>query len=100
MDDDWVFASKQSKGKMPRSASIAAQNYLRPAAVAKGVILEGVQGALWLAQPAAFAGDILRRQRCQLAGDPEHPAALETVSDRTVHAQGEHGALNRAGEIP
>jgi integrase len=40
-DDDWVFPSLKLKGKAPRSASIAAQDYLRPAAVYAGVIEEG-----------------------------------------------------------
>lgn len=40
-DDDWVFPSLTLKGKVPRSASSAAQDYLRPAAVYAGVIEEG-----------------------------------------------------------
>jgi integrase len=36
---DWVFASKRSKGRKPRSASILTVDYLRPAAVAAGVQL-------------------------------------------------------------
>ena len=44
MDDDWVFASRKSLGKIPRSASIAAQDYLRPASVTAGVIPEGHKG--------------------------------------------------------
>ena len=43
-DDNWVFASRKAKGKIPRSASIAAQDYLRPAAVKAGVIPEGYKG--------------------------------------------------------
>jgi integrase len=43
-DDDWVFASKKAKGKVPRSAGTAAQDYLRPAAVKAGVISEGYRG--------------------------------------------------------
>ena len=43
-DDDWVFASTKSKGRTPRSASIAGQDYLRPAAVKAGVIPEGYRG--------------------------------------------------------
>lgn len=39
-DDDWVFPSLTLKGKVPRSASSAAQDYLRPAAVYAGVIEE------------------------------------------------------------
>ncbi len=37
-DNDWVFASVKSKGKIPRSAGIAGQDYLIPAAVKAGVI--------------------------------------------------------------
>jgi integrase len=43
-DDDWVFASKKGKGKIPRTPSIAAQDYLRPAAVKAGVIPAGYRG--------------------------------------------------------
>ena len=43
-DDDWVVASTKSKGRSPRSASIAGQDYLRPAAVKAGVIPEGYRG--------------------------------------------------------
>ncbi len=40
-NDDWIFPSIALKGKVPRSASSAAQDYLRPAAVYAGVIEEG-----------------------------------------------------------
>jgi integrase len=40
-DDDWVFPSLTERGRIPRSASAAAQDYLRPAAVYAGVIEEG-----------------------------------------------------------
>lgn len=40
-DDDWIFPSLRLKGKKPRSASTAAKDYLRPAAVQAGVIKEG-----------------------------------------------------------
>ena len=39
-----MFASRRAKGKIPRSASIAAQDYLRPAAVTAGVIPDGYKG--------------------------------------------------------
>jgi len=38
---DWVFPSLKLKGAKPRVASIAAQDYLRPAAVKAAVIEEG-----------------------------------------------------------
>ena len=41
---DWVFASKRAKGKKPRSAGIAAQDYLRPAAVKAGAIDSDYRG--------------------------------------------------------
>jgi integrase len=43
-DADWVFASAHAKGKIPRSAGIAGQDYLRPAAVKAGVIPKGYTG--------------------------------------------------------
>jgi integrase len=41
---DWVFASNKAKGKTPRSAGIAGQDYLRPAAVKAGVISARYRG--------------------------------------------------------
>ena len=43
-DTDWVFASFKAKGRIPRSAGIAGQDYLRPAAVKAGVIPDGYRG--------------------------------------------------------
>ena len=43
-DSDWVFASNKTKGKTPRTASVAGQDYLRPAAVKAGVIPAGYRG--------------------------------------------------------
>lgn len=43
-EDDWVFASTTAKGRVPRSASTAAQDYLRPAAVKASVIPDGYRG--------------------------------------------------------
>jgi integrase len=40
-EGDWIFPSLTLKGKVPRAASSAAQDYLRPAAVHAGVIEEG-----------------------------------------------------------
>jgi integrase len=37
-DSDWVFASYKMKGKIPRCGSVAAADYLRPAAVKAGVL--------------------------------------------------------------
>jgi integrase len=43
-DADWVFASVRAKGKIPRAAGVAGQDYLRPAAVKAGVIPKGYAG--------------------------------------------------------
>jgi integrase len=43
-DTDWVFASDRAKGKKPRSAGVAGQDYLRPAAVKAGVIPKNDKG--------------------------------------------------------
>ncbi len=40
----WIFPSTKEKGKIPRSASICSQSYLRPAAVKAGVIPEDYSG--------------------------------------------------------
>jgi integrase len=40
-DSDWIFPSLKLKGRKPRTASCAAQDYLRPAAVKAGVIEGG-----------------------------------------------------------
>ena len=39
-DDDWIFASDTLHGKKPLDASMAGKSYLRPAAIAAGVIGE------------------------------------------------------------
>jgi integrase len=38
---DWVFASTRLKGKQPRVANMLVEDYLRPAAVKVGVLVEG-----------------------------------------------------------
>jgi integrase len=43
-DSDWIFASNMTKGKTPRSAGVAGQDYLRPAAVKAGVISDDYHG--------------------------------------------------------
>ena len=39
---DWVFASSRCKGKRPRVANMLVEGHLRPAAIAAGVLKEGV----------------------------------------------------------
>jgi hypothetical protein len=58
-DSDWVFASARAKGKIPRSAGVAGQDYLRPAATGGGQgwrDSEGVYGKIRLAQSQALDG--------------------------------------------
>ena len=43
-DSDFVFPSVKLKGKKPLSASIMVQKYLRPAAIAAGVIPSDSKG--------------------------------------------------------
>lgn len=43
-DSDWLFPSARTKGRSPRSAGVAGQDYLRPAAVKAGVIPNGYKG--------------------------------------------------------
>jgi integrase len=38
---DWVFPSFKLRGRKPRTGSIMAQDYLRPAAVKAGILTEG-----------------------------------------------------------
>jgi integrase len=43
-ESNWIFASDRNNGKTPRSAGVAGQDYLRPAAIKAGVIPEGYRG--------------------------------------------------------
>jgi integrase len=38
--EDWVFGSTRMKGRQPRTGSVMAQSYLRPAAVRLGILVE------------------------------------------------------------
>ncbi len=70
-DSDWVFASEKEKGRIPRSASMCGKGYLRPAAVAAGVISEGV------------IQTVLRHTRQQTTSRYIH-----SVNDKQLEAQG------------
>ena len=71
-DSDWVFASIKAKGKIPRTASICAQDYLRPAAVKAGVIPEGYEGR--------FGWHNLRHSLASFFGANEvHPAVTQSI---------------------
>jgi integrase len=71
-DSDWVFPSIKSKGRIPRTASICGQDYLRPAAVKAGVISEGYKGR--------FGWHNLRHSLATFFGANEvHPAVTQSI---------------------
>jgi integrase len=71
-DSDWVFASIKAKGRIPRTASICAQDYLRPAAEKAGVISEGYKGR--------FGWHNLRHSLASFFGANEvHPAVTQSI---------------------
>jgi integrase len=71
-DSDWVFASIKAKGKIPRTASICAQDYLRPAAVKAGVIAKDYKGR--------FGWHNCRHSLASFCGANEiHPAVTQSI---------------------
>ena len=71
-DGDWIFASSKEKGRIPRTASCASQDYLRPAAVKAGVIPEGYHGR--------FGWHNLRHSLATFLGSNEvHPAVAQSI---------------------
>ena len=45
-DDDYVFPSLKLRGRKPRCASILVQDYIRPAALRAGILVEREGGLL------------------------------------------------------
>jgi integrase len=75
-DADWVFASLKEKGRIPRSASMCGKGYLRPAAVAAGVIREG--------DNSRFGWHNLRHSLATFFGSNDvHPSVIQTVLRHT-----------------
>ena len=71
-DSDWIFASFKEKGRIPRSASMCGKTYLRPAAVAAGVISE--------ADNSRFGWHNLRHSLATFFGSNDvHPSVIQTV---------------------
>jgi integrase len=71
-DSDWVFPSIKAKGRIPRTASICAQDYLRPAAIKAGVITEEYKGR--------FGWGNLRHSLASFFGANEvHPAVTQSI---------------------
>jgi integrase len=82
-DSDWVFASNNTKGKTPRSAGVAGQDYLRPAAVKAGVIPPGYCGR--------FGWHNLRHSLATFLADQE--VSLAIIQKTLRHAKPTTSAL-------
>jgi integrase len=75
-DEDWVFASSREKGRVPRAASTCGKHYLRPAAVAAGVIAED--------DHSRFGWHNLRHSLATFFGSNEvHPSVIQTMLRHT-----------------
>ncbi len=99
-DDDWVFASDRSKGKTPRSAGVAGQDYLRPAAVKAGAIPEGYEGRFGWHNLRHSLATFFAANEVNLAGHPEHLAPFKTFNDCFVHAPGQCRTDGGTSEVP
>jgi integrase len=72
LDEDWMFPSMKKKGRIPRVASCASQDFLRPAAVKAGVIPKGYKGR--------FGWHNLRHSLASFFGANEvHPAVAQSI---------------------
>jgi integrase len=76
-DEDWVFESSREKGKVPRAASTCGKQYLRPAAVAAGVIA--------MDDHSRFGWHNLRHSLATFFGSNEIP--LSTIQSMLRHAK-------------
>jgi len=73
---DWVFASSREKGRVPRAASTCGKHYLRPAAVAAGVISED--------DHSRFGWHNLRHSLATFFGsNGVHPSVIQTMLRHT-----------------
>ncbi len=71
-DSDWIFASVRAKGRIPRAASCCGKDYLRPAAVAAGVIATD--------DNSRFGWHNLRHSLATFFGSNEvHPSVIQTM---------------------
>ena len=96
-DDDFVFASEKLGGEQPRSGSMLVEDYLRPAAIAAGIIrvehgnTYDEDGELikrvWLSLLPAFAHQLAYGQRREPAGGAGHAALGEPEHAGALHAQ-------------
>jgi integrase len=76
-DDDWIFASFREKGRVPRAASSCGKDYLRPAAVAAGVIAKDDR--------SRFGWHNLRHSLATFFGSNEIP--LSTIQSMLRHTK-------------
>src|SRR5260370_23451836 len=75
-DGDWVFASNREKGRVPRAASTCGKHYLRPAAVAAGVIAKD--------DHSRFGWHNLRHSLATFFGSNEvHPSVIQSMLRHT-----------------
>lgn len=82
-DEDWVFPSYKLRGAEPRTASTAAQNYLRPAAVYAGVIEEG--------SSKRFGWHNLRHSLAEfLAGEVDPAVTMKVLRHRKIATTLQH----------
>lgn len=82
-DEDWVFPSFKLRGAEPRTASTAAQNYLRPAAVYAGVIEEG--------SSKRFGWHNLRHSLAEfLAGEVDPAVTMKILRHRKISTTLQH----------
>jgi integrase len=82
-DDNWVFPSLTLRGVVPRSASTAAQDYLRPAAVYAGVIEEG--------SSKRFGWHNLRHSLAEfLAGEVDSAITMKILRHRKISTTLQH----------
>src|SRR5207245_10720914 len=86
-DGDWIFPSFREKGRIPRAASCCGKDYLRPAAVAAGVIAKQDR--------SRFGWHNLRHSLATFFGSNEvHPSVIQTMlrhtkrqtTDRYIHS--------------
>jgi len=71
-DSDWIFPSIKEEGRIPRSSSTCAKDYLRPAAVKAGVIPADYKGR--------FGWHNLRHSLATFLGAAEvHPSVVQSM---------------------
>jgi integrase len=108
-DGDWLFASNREKGRVPRVASTCGKQYLRPTAIAAGVLAKD--------DHSRFGWHNLRHSLTTFFGSNEiHPSVIQTmlrhakvqttaryihsVSSKQIEAQGLYLEAIKIGKRP